>query len=91
VRRRKRKKCKQRIFFESRNYFRAKIFVMASELRNFLKLRLQQDKITFYGHEREKNHVKNLFLQVSTEGVSNSALLIGAKKSGKTNVRRINK
>lgn len=57
---------------------------MENNIRNFLKLRLQKDRITFYGHEGEKQHVKQLFSQVSREGVSNSALLIGGRKSGKT-------
>lgn len=64
---------------------------MDSEIRKFLKSRLQQDKTTFYGYEQEKAHVKNLFTQVAKESESNSALLIGPKKSGKTTVSKIKK
>lgn len=56
-------------------------------MRKFLKAKLQQDKTSFYGYDNERNHIKNLFVQVAKEGESNSALLIGAKKSGKTTVR----
>jgi hypothetical protein len=56
------------------------------EVRKFLKAKLQQDKTTFYGFNNERNHIKNLFIQVAKEGESNSALLIGSKKSGKTTV-----
>ena len=57
-----------------------------SEVRKFLKSRLQLDKTTFYGYENEKAHIRNLFTQVAKEGESNSALLIGFKKCGKTTV-----
>lgn len=58
-----------------------------TEVRKFLKAKLQQDKTTFYGFNNERNHIRNLFVQVAKEGESNSALLIGPKKSGKTTVR----
>ncbi|KAG5677293.1 hypothetical protein PVAND_007062 [Polypedilum vanderplanki] len=51
--------------------------------RKFLKSRLQQDTTTFYGFENEREHIKNLFLRAK-DGESNSALLIGPKKCGKT-------
>lgn len=53
--------------------------------RKFLKARLQQDKTSFYGFKNEREHVKNLFTRAK-EGESNSALLIGPKKCGKTTV-----
>lgn len=57
------------------------------EVRKFLKAKLQQDKTTFYGYDSERIHIRNLFMQVAKEGESNSALLIGSKKSGKSTVR----
>lgn len=54
--------------------------------RKFLKARLQQDKTTFYGFEKERTHIKNLFLQTAKESESNSALLIAPRKHGKTTV-----
>lgn len=57
------------------------------EVRKFLKAKLQQDKTTFYGFNNERDHIRKLFMQVAKEGESNSALLIGPKKSGKTTVK----
>lgn len=58
-----------------------------NELRKFLKAKLVQDTTTFYGFDQERSQIRSLFTQVSIQGESNSALLIGADKSGKTTVR----
>jgi hypothetical protein len=53
--------------------------------RKFLKGKLIKDNLSFFGHEKELTHVKNLF-QRALEGESNSALLIAEKFGGKTTV-----
>lgn len=57
--------------------------------RKYLKEKLQKDTTTFLGHEKERNHIRDLFWRTATESESNSALLIGPKKGGKTTVRKI--
>ena len=55
--------------------------------RKYLKKKLQKDTTTLVGHETERNHIRDLFWRTATESESNSALLIGPKKGGKTTVR----
>ena len=55
--------------------------------RKYLKEKLQKDTTTFLGHEKERDHIRDLFWRTATESESNSALLIGPKKGGKTTVR----
>jgi hypothetical protein len=59
-------------------------------IKRYIKARLQQDQTTFHGFEKERLTIRNLFLQTAKEGESNSALLIGAKKYGKTTVNQLN-
>jgi predicted AAA+ superfamily ATPase len=53
-------------------------------IKDFLKNNL---KSLMLGYEKEKNIIKDLFLRVLKENESNSALLIGTPRSGKTLVR----
>ncbi|CAG9799307.1 unnamed protein product [Chironomus riparius] len=55
-----------------------------NEAREFLKKRLLKDKTTLYGFEEEKEQIKNLFVRTAKHSESNSAILIGPKKSGKS-------
>ncbi|CRL03104.1 CLUMA_CG016393, isoform A [Clunio marinus] len=52
-------------------------------IRKFLKERLQQDTTTLYGYENERNQVIDLLARAAN-GESNSALLVGPRKCGKT-------
>lgn len=54
--------------------------------RLFLKARLQKDTTTFYGFEKERANIKDLFSRTALEGESNSALLTSPKQGGKTTV-----
>jgi origin recognition complex subunit 4 len=54
--------------------------------KKYLKQKLQLDKTTLYGFENERTQILNLFSRTAREGESNSVLLIGPKKSGKTTV-----
>lgn len=60
-----------------------------NEAREFLKKRLLKDKTTLYGFEEEKEQIKNLFVRTAKHSESNSAILIGPKKSGKSTVSKL--
>lgn len=55
------------------------------ETRKFLKYRLQNDKSSFRGYESERRNILDLLSRTS-QGESNSALLLGARGCGKTTV-----
>lgn len=55
--------------------------------QQFLKDRLQNDKITFFNHDDERRTVNQLLERTATFAESNIALLIGTRGSGKTSVR----
>jgi len=57
-----------------------------SEAKVFLKRRLHLDKTTLYGYQEEKEQIKDLFMRTAKNSESNSAILIGPKKSGKSTV-----
>lgn len=52
--------------------------------RNLVKINIEQ---FFFEYEDEKRNVLDLFLRLINENESNSALLIGPPRSGKTQVR----
>lgn len=52
----------------------------------FLKQRIKNDHTNFVGHRDEKNLIKELIIQTSEHGESNSALVIGPIGCGKTTV-----
>lgn len=52
----------------------------------FIKDRLQNDKITFFGHAEERESIYKLMERTATMGESNIALLMGVRGSGKTSV-----
>lgn len=54
--------------------------------KNLIKWKLKGDKVTFEGHERERKQIYDLFDRTSEFSESNSALLIGPRRSGKTTV-----
>lgn len=54
--------------------------------RAFLKDRLLNDNITFHGSTKEFNQIKELISKTAQYGESNSALLIGPRRSGKSTV-----
>lgn len=55
------------------------------ESRKFLKYRLQNDKSDFRGYESERRNILDLLSRTS-QGESNSALLLGARGCGKSTV-----
>ncbi|XP_070507382.1 origin recognition complex subunit 4 [Chironomus tepperi] len=55
-----------------------------SEAKAFLKKRLYCDKTTLYGFDKEKEQINDLFIRTAKNSESNSAILIGPKKSGKS-------
>lgn len=56
---------------------------------DYIKDRIKNDSTTFWGHYDEFNTVKNLLRRTAEFGESNSALLIGPSRSGKTTVSLI--
>lgn len=57
-----------------------------SEIKAFLRNRMQLDRVTLYGFEHEKSQIKDLFERTAKNSESNSAILIGPKKCGKSTV-----
>ncbi|CAD7014427.1 origin recognition complex subunit 4 [Ceratitis capitata] len=55
-----------------------------TQIRRFLKERLQRDYTTLHGHEAERENVRQLLQRTAELGESNSLLLIGPRGSGKT-------
>lgn len=54
--------------------------------RQFLKIRLRRDRITFKGHESECKQIRDLISRTIENGESNSALIIGPRGCGKSTV-----
>lgn len=54
--------------------------------QEFLLNRLRDDETTFYGHETEFDTVRTLMQRTVQFGESNSALIIGPARSGKSTV-----
>lgn len=61
---------------------------LTENTRKFLKERVQKDRVTLYGFDKEQNELRNLLLMTSNNSQSNSALLLGKKSGGKTTVRK---
>jgi hypothetical protein len=57
------------------------------DVKAFLRKRLQCDHTTLYGFQNEMEQIKDLFMRTAKNSESNSAILIGPKKSGKSTVR----
>lgn len=53
---------------------------------DLIKDRIQNDSTTFWGYNDEFNTVKSLISRTAEFGESNSALLIGPSRSGKSTV-----
>ncbi|XP_037968820.2 origin recognition complex subunit 4 [Plutella xylostella] len=53
-------------------------------IRKYLKIKLLDDNVSFRGHALERSHVYDLMRKTIVQGESNSALVIGARGSGKT-------
>jgi origin recognition complex subunit 4 len=54
------------------------------ETRSYLKDKLINDNAKFYGFEKERELIRNLFLKTNNEQFGENALLIGGPKCGKT-------
>uniref|UniRef100_A0A1B0A7I8 Origin recognition complex subunit 4 n=1 Tax=Glossina pallidipes TaxID=7398 RepID=A0A1B0A7I8_GLOPL len=55
-----------------------------SQIRRFLKERLQRDYTTFRGHDTERENIRQLLQRTAEMAESNSLLLIGPRGVGKT-------
>lgn len=71
------------------NLLRVNKTMEVENTRRFLKEKLQKDTTTLLGYEKERNHIRDLFWRTATESESNSALLIGPKKGGKSTVIKL--
>lgn len=56
--------------------------------RVFLKDRLLNDKVTFWGYPKERQQLTELFTKTVQIGESNSALLIAPRGAGKSTVSK---
>lgn len=59
------------------------------QTKRFIKDRLQNDKINFFGHVEQRQSIYELLERSATFGESNIALLIGVRGSGKTTVSNL--
>lgn len=59
-----------------------------SEAKAFLKKKLLLDKTTLYGFQENREQVKDLLIRTAKHSESNSAILVGPKKSGKSTVSK---
>lgn len=57
--------------------------------REFLKDRLLNDKVTFWGYAKERQQITELITKTAQIGESNSALLIAPRGAGKSTVSKV--